>query len=256
MNLNYIKLGDNRQSFIILHGLFGNLDNWMTLGKRFSMHFSVYLVDARNHGRSPWHDRIDYPSMAQDIADFIRDKGLDKPHILGHSMGGKTAMQLALNQPDIINKLIVVDIAPDAYPVRHQTIIEALKTVEQSNPSSRKEAEQILSRFIPEPPVIQFLAKNLYRTENGTYRWRFNLSAIDRYIVEISGPVSGKYIFDKPALFIRGEFSDYILPTHENNIKKFFPASKIVTIEKAGHWVHAEQPEIFFQTVMGFLQEN
>lgn len=243
MNLFFREAGnDNSSPVIILHGLFGSSDNWMTFGKALGEKHHVYMIDQRNHGRSPWHDRFDYESMAGDIADFIRRHQIEQPAIIGHSMGGKAAMNLAVNHPDLISRLVIIDIAPKAYPVHHDKILEGLKSLSLDSIQSRGEADKQLAVFIPELGVRQFLLKNLYRREEGGFAWRMNLAVIQNYIENVGEVLQSGAVFDKPALFIRGEHSNYILDEDESIIAEHFPNYRLETIAGAGHWVQAEKP--------------
>ncbi len=253
MDLNYKKIGDKEPTLIILHGLFGSLDNWMTLARRFSEFATVYLVDARNHGQSPWSDTFNYQVMAEDLHHFIEQHHIHNPVILGHSMGGKTAMQFAMNYPQRLQKLIVVDIAPKSYPVHHRQIIDALLKLQNTELTSRKQADEILSQDIDNFAIRQFLLKNLYWKDKNRLALRFNLEVINRNIEIIGQGLENVHPFEKPTLFIRGKLSNYITEQDYTLIKQIFPNAKIVTFEKAGHWVHAEAPQLFFETVKEFL---
>jgi esterase len=237
---------------IILHGLFGSSDNWYTLAKTFSQHFTVYIPDQRNHGQSPHHDAMNYEMLAEDIHHFIRDHGIVNPHIIGHSMGGKAAMNYAVKYPAGLNKLIVVDIVPKAYPVHHDAILDGLHAIPLDSLQSRTEADRLLSAFVPEADVRQFLLKNLGRDVDGRFTWKINLRAIDDNLEAMGAGMifSGKH--DGPALFIRGEKSNYYAPGDEARIKAIFPNAELVTLD-TGHWVQAEKPEEFARVVLTYL---
>lgn len=252
MRLNYRKLG-NGQPLVILHGIFGTSDNWQTFGKALSENFQVFLVDQRNHGNSPHSQEFDYPAMAADLKDFIEQHDLENPIILGHSMGGKVAMFFAINYADLFDKMIVVDIAPRFYPVHHQKILEGLGAVKINEISSRKEAEEQLSEHVKDVGVRQFLLKNLKRDDNGQFAWKLNLPVIRDNIDNVGQAVPSEHAIKKPTLFIRGAKSDYIQDNDKSDIRKIFPQAEIVTIKDAGHWIHAEQPEALYKTVMEFL---
>lgn len=252
MRLNYRKLG-NGPPLVILHGIFGASDNWQTFGKALSENFQVFLVDQRNHGNSPHSQEFDYPAMAADLKDFIEQHDLENPIILGHSMGGKVAMFFAVNYTDLFDKLVVVDIAPKFYPVHHQKILEGLGAVKISEVKSRKEAEEQLSEYIKDAGVRQFLLKNLKRDDNGQFAWKLNLPVIRDNIESVGQAVPSEHAIKKPALFIRGAKSEYIQDNDKDDIRKVFPQAEIVTIKHAGHWIHAEQPEALYKTVMEFL---
>ena len=253
MKLHFRTLGEG-QPFVIMHGLFGTSDNWQTLGRRFSETHKVYLVDMRNHGRTDHSHEFDYQLMADDIKEFVTTENLQNPIIMGHSMGGKAAMNFALQNPDLLERLIVVDIAPKAYPVHHDQIIEGLKSVDLASLKSRNDADEQLKPYIPEPDVRMFLMKNLYRKEDNTFAWRVNLKAVDENIEKMGAAITSGSPFTKPTLFVRGGKSRYIKPEDEfDTICHLFPNVEIETIPEAGHWVHAEAPDKFYDIVMNFL---
>lgn len=254
MELNYKKLGEG-QALIILHGLFGSLDNWMTLAKKWSEKYEVWLVDQRNHGQSPHSDELTYKVMANDLKEFIESHNIHNPIVLGHSMGGKTAMEFAVNNPGSLSKLIVVDIAPVSYQVHHYAIIEALESVDLNKVQSRKDAEEQLKTKIKEFGVRQFLLKNLYRKSKEDYAWRFNLPVIKKQIVPISEWAITDQAFEGDTLFISGENSDYILPEYGAEIAAKFPNYELEEIANAGHWIHAEAPDEFSKVVENFIRE-
>lgn len=251
--LNHKILGQG-EPLIILHGLFGMLDNWMTLAKRFSEFYEVHLIDQRNHGHSFHHPVHDYPSMSADLVHYIKAKNLKSVNLLGHSMGGKTAMLTACLNPDMIDKLIVVDIAPKYYAPHHQAIIEGLYAVKTANIKSRKEADIILSKHFDNTGIRMFLLKNLYWKTKETLDFRFNLDDIVSQIGQIGSALSEGMSFEKPTLFVDGEKSDYILDSDIDIIESHFPDYEIEPIPNAGHWVHAENPDLFWEKVMHFLQ--
>jgi pimeloyl-ACP methyl ester carboxylesterase len=237
---------------IILHGLFGSSDNWFTLAKVFAEKFTVYLVDQRNHGQSPHTDEFNYKLLTEDLAAFIKEHHIEKPHIIGHSMGGKTAMNFAVKYPDVLDKLIVVDIAPKSYPVHHDHILEGLHEIDLNTLTSRTEADKLLSRHVPEPDVRQFLLKNLARNSEGKFEWRVNIHAIDEHIEEIGAGMQFDGQYTGETLFIKGVRSNYYAPGDEENILKIFQAAQFVTLN-TGHWVQAEDPKGFAETVLKFL---
>lgn len=254
LRLAYKKYGDG-DPLVILHGLLGASGNWHTLARSvFCRYFTVYTVDQRNHGRSPHDDRIDYPIMAADLLQFFEDHQIDKSHLIGHSMGGKTAMEFALAHPDRVDRLLIVDIAPKEYPPSHEEIIKALRDVDLSKMSSRADIDHALADRIPEPPVRRFLLKNLsYSTSNGRYDWELNLDAIHEHYARLNEAIENGRTFDGPTLFVRGADSDYVSDKDEKSIKKLFPKAEFTTIEEAGHWVHADQPEDFAEIAVDFL---
>lgn len=251
MKLFYREYGQG-QPMIILHGLMGSSDNWLPQAKMLGEHYHVWVVDQRNHGQSPHSTEFNYHVLSNDILDFIQEHGIEKPVIIGHSMGGKAAMNFALAHPDKLEKLIIVDIAPKAYDVRHDHIVEGLKTVPIDSVQSRQEANDALAPHISSEAVRQFLLKNLMRKPEGGFGWRINLPVIDQSLEMISGGLVNDGVFEKKTLFIRGSKSDYILDDDREAMKKIFPNSTLVTME-TGHWVQAEKPEEFVQVVLSFL---
>ncbi len=254
MKLFYRKSGQGNP-LIILHGLFGSSDNWFSLAKVFAEHFTVYLVDQRNHGQSPHTDDFNYKLLTEDLAAFIQEHNIVKPHIIGHSMGGKTAMNFAVKYPGKLDKLIIVDIAPKQYPVHHDHILDGLHDINLNTLTSRTEADQLLSRQVPEPDVRQFLLKNLARGSESKFEWRVNIHAIDEHIEEIGAGMQYEGQFTGPTLFIKGVRSDYYASGDEESILKIFPSAQFVTLN-TGHWVQAEDPKTFAETVFDFLKAN
>jgi len=233
MELNYKSFGEG-YPIIILHGLFGTLDNWQTIAKKLANNYSVYIVDQRNHGRSPHDDRFDYETMADDLQAFMESQWIYEAHIIGHSMGGKTAMQFALNYPDLVNQLVVVDIAPKTYEGGHQAIFDALFSLDLINIKNRKQADAALLTQIPDFGVRQFLLKNLTNNKKGGYQWKMNLPVIYENYGQILAAIESEDIFDKPTLFIRGGQSNYIVEEDLTVIKSLFSAASIATVEGAG----------------------
>lgn len=253
MKLHYRITGEGNP-LIILHGLFGSSDNWQTFAKNISgQGFSAIQIDLRNHGRSPHAEEFNFHALSEDVSETMDFMGLKECCVLGHSLGGKTAMILAQSYPGKVSKLIVVDIAPKKYPVLHSKIIEGLKAVNASSVSSRKEAEERLSHYVTNESEKQFLLKNLYRAVQYHFAWRFNLGSISDNIERIGEAVPENKIFGKPVLFIRGEKSDYISDPDFENAKKIFPGAKLLTAPGAGHWVHADTPEWLVNAVAYFL---
>ncbi len=252
MNLFFRKSGQG-PPLVILHGLFGSSDNWYTLAKTFSAYFAVYLVDQRNHGQSPKSDDFDYRLLTEDLENFILKESISKPIIMGHSMGGKTAMNFAVKHPDLLSRLIVVDIVPKPYPVHHDAILDGLKAIPLSTLTSRQEADQLLSAYVPESEVRQFLLKNLSRSASGGFEWKINLRAIDSNIEAMGEGMifDGKYEGD--TLFIMGKKSNYYAQGDEDLIRKIFPSAELAFMD-TGHWVQAEKPAEFAQLVMDYLR--
>jgi pimeloyl-ACP methyl ester carboxylesterase len=257
MKLFFREYGEGKP-IIILHGLFGMSDNWMTMAKRFGgNNFRVIVPDLRNHGQSPHSEQWDYASMSADVFELMKDKKIIKPVIIGHSMGGKVAMQMATESAEKISALIVVDMAPKAYPVIHGNILATLKELTKNSPFTRNKAEQLLFRRIHDAATVKFLLKNLYwKTDDKGgigLAFRFNLKVISAQIknmgVEILFPKQIKI----PALFMSGANSEYITKADMVSILKPFPKAKFTVIKDAGHWVHAEQPEGFFAEMQKYL---
>lgn len=240
------------QPMVILHGLFGSSDNWLTQAKLFAPHYRVMSIDQRNHGQSPHSDDFDYQCMVSDLDEFIQDKKLNGPIVIGHSMGGKAAMNLAVAHPDKISKLIVVDIAPRAYNLEHYTIVEGLKAIDIANLTTRNEADTVLSEHVPEPDVRQFLLKNLQRKSTGGFSWKINLPVIAEKLSNIGLDLQFEGQFEKPTLFIRGAKSKYVRDEDWQRIIKIFPSAKLETMD-TGHWVQAEKPQEFADVVMKWL---
>ncbi|PCJ77857.1 MAG: alpha/beta hydrolase [Flavobacteriales bacterium] len=253
MQLHYKKYGNGEQPFIILHGLLGMLDNWNTIGKQLPEHFCVYLIDQRNHGRSPYSDEHCYQAMVDDLLEFVDENNLQEIILIGHSMGGKTAMKFAQNHPEYVQKLVVVDIGPKYYPIKHDDLLKGIQAVDLNIVNSRKQAEKILEKYIADFAERQFLLRNLYWIEKGKLAWRFNLQAIAKNIENI-GEETNDRMFGEPTLFIRGEKSDYILEKDIDAISLTFPNAEFVTIKKAGHWVHAENPQVFLEELLKFIR--
>jgi esterase len=241
------------QPLIILHGLLGSSDNWHTLGKHFGETFSVYTLDQRNHGQSPHSDDFNYKLLTEDLEQFVSENKIGKADIIGHSMGGKTAMNFAVKNPTAVNKLIVVDIVPKKYVVRHDRLIEGMKTIPLDKITTRSEAEVSLAGYEPDPTVRQFLLKNLARDNNGKFIWKVNLKAIDEHLQETGDAMMYKGKFDGPALFINGKKSDYFQPGDDALIKKIFPKAEFKTLD-TGHWVQAEKPQEFADLALQFLK--
>lgn len=250
MKLHYRELGEG-QPFIILHGLFGFSDNWQTHAKKLAEYYRVILVDLRNHGHSDWSDEFSYEIMADDVKELCDDLQLSDIILLGHSMGGKTAMLFAQKYESMLEKLIVVDMGIKGYPMHHDHILEGLKSLDLDILKSRSEAEKILAKSIDSDGVRQFLLKNIYWEEKGKMAWRMNIPVLEREMPTILGslPVGETFV---PTLFIRGALSGYVLDEDIPSIEEAFPDSEIVTIDDAGHWVHAESPDAFLEAVLGF----
>lgn len=256
MKLHSTIIGEGKP-FLILHGFLGMGDNWKTMGKGISeLGYQVHLLDQRNHGRSPHSEEMSYMAMAEDLKEYWEDHSLNPFVLMGHSMGGKTAMWVARYFPELVERIIVVDIAPRYYSPHHQQILEGLGALERSNLSSRGEAEEILSQYVPEKSVQLFLLKNLYWKSKGELALRMNLEVLSKKNDAVGEALPEDTNFRKPALFIKGAASGYISGEDREDIAGYFPNSQIITIPDAGHWVHAEQPEEFFGAVKEFLSES
>lgn len=247
------SFGASGPPLIIAHGLFGSSTNWRSIATTLAEHCRVFVPDLRNHGRSPWNVTMNYPLLATDLAEFIRRLDIEPAILLGHSMGGKAAMTLALTEPELVHKLIAVDIAPVRYAHSHLPFIKAMQRIDLGAVKSRKEAGKQLLDAIPDPGIRMFLLQNLTREENG-YRWRINLDALARNMDSLIGfPDLSPRQFDDPALFVHGALSDYLQPKHRDMILNYFPNTEFDTIDNAGHWLHAEQPQPFLKAVMDFI---
>ncbi|WP_281226830.1 alpha/beta fold hydrolase [Flavobacterium aquiphilum] len=251
----YSKIEGSGKPLVIIHGFLGMSDNWKTLGSQFAADgFQVHMLDLRNHGRSFHSEEFSYEDMVQDVFDYCQENGLESIDVIGHSMGGKTAMLLATSYPDLVNRLVVADIGPKFYAPHHQDILAGLNAVDFSVKPSRNEVEEIMKNYIPDFGTRQFLMKSLYWQEPGQLAFRFNLDVFNRKIEEIGKALGSGLTFDKPTLFIRGGNSNYILDNDFDGIKEHFPSSEVVTIPNVGHWLHAEDPAMFYELVSTFLK--
>ena len=251
------KVGENGPDFVVLHGLFGSGKNWRSFAGSLEDDFQVWTLDARNHGDSPHADSMSYQQMAEDVARFFVENELENVVLLGHSMGGKTAMQLALQFPDRIAALIVVDIAPVCYDHLHKQLklIEAMQELNLAAEMSRSEIEKKLALKIPEKRLLSFLMTNLNR-QNGQFQWRIGLEQIAAGMPELLNYPELKSVFKGPVQFIGGENSAYLKFEYHALIRKYFPESRITMLDNCGHWLHVEQPAAFQKTVNEFLQDN
>lgn len=237
---------------LILHGLFGFSDNWQTIAKGLAETHLVITPDLRNHGRSPHLPSHTYQEMAEDLRFFMEEKWMFHATVIGHSMGGKVAMQLALSHPDMVEKLVVIDMEPGQADDNHTDIIEALLGLDLSKIKERSEAEAYLSGRIADFGTRQFLLKNITREDNGTFSWKMNLPVLWKHYADILAPVSGAP-FEKPTLFVRGSRSNYVKDSDWEKAKLLFPNAQLITIEDAGHWVHADKPKELLEILKGFL---
>ena len=266
MKLHFRKYGEG-PPLIIVHGLYGSSDNWISMAKSLSSNFEVFLPDQRNHGNSPHSPRHDYPSMRDDLTRFMEDQKLDSAILMGHSMGGKTVMHLAVEQPGSVDSMIIIDIAPQAYsfskdsgqPLSHDRILDAMLAVDFDRVDKRDDVATQLERSIYSARVRGFLLKNVVRTDSGQYRWRINVPVIRKTLSEVLGGMDpaefrgGKGVTGFPVLFIRGEKSGYISDEMIPGIMDIFPMAEIITLPGAGHWLHVEQPALLVKTVKYFL---
>ena len=250
------KIYGNGEPVIIMHGLFGMGDNWRTVARIMEAQYQCVLVDLRNHGRSSHDAEMNFTVMTEDIIELIDDLGYDQASLLGHSMGGKVAMQCALSNPARVHKLIVADIAPKPYPPHHNEVIEAIESVQPELLQERSDVENGLARFLGnDQSTIQFLMKNISRKPEGGFEWKANMPVIiDAYEQLIEG-IDSSVPFTGPTLFIRGEKSRYILDQDMDHIRELFPNSRLTSVKDAGHWVHADAPEAFARVALGFLND-
>ena len=253
MQLHFQRYGQG-PPLIILHGLFGSSENWHSISQKLASDLAVFAVDQRNHGRSPHAGEMTYELMAQDLELFVTNQHLSPVHLLGHSMGGKTAMVFALTYPELAEKLIVVDIAPRAYPPQHRQILDAMLSLDLSSSKNRNDIDAQLAKSIPDLTLRQFLLKNVKRDAAGAFHWQMNLAAINANYDRLNGALPDSRTFDKPILFIRGERSDYIRNDEIELIQARFPQAEFCEVADAGHWVHADAPESFLRKVREFLQ--
>lgn len=251
----YSKIeGEGGIPLIVLHGYFGMSDNWNTFGKQMvEKGYEMHLLDLRNHGRSFHSDIWSYDAMVEDVIRYMEHYNICDAIVLGHSMGGKVAMQLATKYPTRVEKLIVADIAPRAYAPHHQDILEALNAVDFSQKPSRREVDECISARIQDFGTKQFLLKSLYWKEPDQLAFRFNLDVFNKDENVVGEGIAEDAHYDRPTLFVRGGASKYIQEKDEASIQKHFPQAVIETIPNAGHWLHAENPQLFFEIVSGFL---
>ncbi len=254
MDLHFRELASEKAGcpIILLHGLYGSAANLQTIGKALTDRFRVILPDLRNHGRSAHDDDVSYQSMAGDVLSLMDQLSCEQVDLLGHSMGGKVAMWLSLNHPERVNHLIVADIAPVTYPNRFSVINKAMQDIELHKITSRQDADEKLSELLSNASLRSYLLQNLVLNE-GQWQWRINLSALVKGMKVIKGFPATSAEFAKPALFMRGELSNYINDENETDLLNYFPLAEIVTLPEAGHWLYAEQPEQFIAAVKQFL---
>jgi len=252
-DLLHSKIIGTGKPLVVLHGLFGMLDNWQGLAKEFGQFFETHILDQRNHGRSFHTDAHNYELMCTDLLAYLDANNLGKILLLGHSMGGKTAMLFATMYPERVEKLVVVDIAPKYYEPHHQEILAGLHAIENADITSRKEADAILAKHFSQVGIRQFLLKNLYWKTKEELCFRFNLKALSKEIHHVGDALIEDAVFYEPTLFVDGQNSNYILLEDHELIENHFPDAQVVEIANAGHWVHAENPTDFFEEVSRFL---
>lgn len=262
MQLNFKQYSDVGKPLVSLHGLFGSLANWGWHSKELSKSYAVYGVDLRNHGASPHSSEMNYESMAADVLEFLDRMELSSCYLIGHSMGGKVAMQLALKNAARVDKLLVVDIAPVEYPsdssTGHEQVFAGLSSIDLASLSSRKSADEQLQAFVEEPQVRQFLLTNLSKQASGEYAWKLNLAALENQYAHLRAkPAAAESTaaFDKPVLFVKGALSNYIQESHQQRILSLFPNAKVKIIMQAGHWLHAEKPQAFNKIALDFFKK-
>jgi pimeloyl-ACP methyl ester carboxylesterase len=254
MLLNTVEAGSGGPPLVILHGLFGSARNWGAIGRRLSARHRVLAMDLRNHGASPRADAMDYASMAADVAGTMQAAGAAPAAVLGHSMGGKTAMALALARPELVSRLLVADIAPVPYPPRQARIVNAMRAVPLRPGLSRREADAaLLAEGVQDPATRAFLLQNL-RFEGDAPAWRCGLDEIAAAMADVEGfPDFAAARYEGPTLFLLGERSDYVRPEHRPRVRELFPAARFLSLRGTGHWLHAEKPEEFMAVAEAFL---
>ena len=251
----YSRIEGQGQPLLIIHGFLGMSDNWKTLGTQYASEgFQVHIIDLRNHGKSFHSDDFNYDVMSKDVLEYCQEHNLNKVSIIGHSMGGKVAMLFAITHPEMGDKLIVADIGPKYYKPHHDEILAGLNAIDFTSKPDRTEVEEILYPYIPDFGTRQFLMKNLYWITPGQLAFRFNLEAFNNHIDSIGTALPEEAVFENPTLFIRGGNSNYILDADVPGIKKHFPSFQLVTIPDVGHWLHAENPKLFFEETFRFLK--
>lgn len=254
LDLSFTETGDG-PPLVILHGLFGNKRNWGVISKALSSDYRVISVDLRNHGDSPWDPDMAYRTMAGDVAGLIETRVGGPAHVLGHSMGGKTSMLLAFDNPDLVDRLIVADIPPAPRDSGLKPFIQAMRCMDTAAMKRRAEAEVALEGVVEEKSTRTFLVQNLTPAENGGLKWKLNLDAIWDQMPQIEGfpDIDSDHAFQRPALHLLGARSVHVLPQHHGEIDRLFPYGDIEEIPDAGHWLHAEQPALFVDAVRSFL---
>lgn len=254
MELNYKVFGDVGEDIIIIHGLLGSLDNFQTIAKQLSDTYRVWILDMRNHGRSFHSDEMNYEVMTEDVHEFMISHEIAHAHIIGHSMGGKVAMNFALAYPDFVNDLIVVDIGPKKYQGDHQVILQTMLDTHLKDYSERREIENIISKKIHSKKIVQIMMKNLGRDQNDFF-WKPNVKSILKSYRLLMDSEPAHLVFKGKTVFIKGEESDYIEVDELESFRKYFPEAQMIIVPNAGHWVHADQPEVFLQLLYKILNQ-
>jgi esterase len=253
MEVLHSKVIGEGEPLIILHGYFGMGDNWKSQATKLAETYQVHILDQRNHGRSFHADDFDYEVLADDLDFYYKNHNLDSAYLLGHSMGGKTAMLYAVTRPEKVKKMIIADIAPKYYPPHHDEILRALNAVNFSQISLRTEVDVVLKKYIKEEGIRQFLLKNVYRKTKNNLDFRFHLESLTDNNREVGAALPAYTEYEGAVLFLRGASSNYILKEDEVLIQAHFPKALVKTISNAGHWLHAENPNDFLNEVLGFL---
>ena len=253
--LNFRIIGQGTP-VIILHGLFGMLDNWLTIAKKFEVQgYMPILIDQRDHGRSEHTDDFSYRLLAEDLYRFMEDNWIHESFLIGHSMGGKVALQFVANHASLIKKLVVVDIGIKKYNGGHENVLKALNSVDIHHLSSRSDAENELNKILQDTSTVQFLMKNLTRSKEGGYEWKMNFKLLEQKYQNILSEITFEHPVFTETLFIKGGHSDYILDEDFPSIKKVLPEARLITMPNAGHWVHADQPDELFSNIIDFIRE-
>jgi pimeloyl-ACP methyl ester carboxylesterase len=253
MKLFFRKKGEKGSPIVILHGIFGTSDNWVGIATILSEKHQVFLLDLRNHGHSPWSEQFDYQVMSEDLMEFIQEHSLEKPLLIGHSMGGKVVMQFDLNHPEIASKIVIVDIAPKFYPVHHHLILEGLNSLDVVHLENRQAANEHMKRFEENEGIRQFLLKNLHRNVENGFEWKINLKVITKNIDVVGLDLWVNKPSETKAIFIKGADSPYIQAEDHRLISEIFPNFELFEIPKAGHWVQADQPAAFMDVLNNII---
>ena len=247
-------LGDSKKHILILHGFLGSGDNWKSVGRKLNpLGYTIHLIDQRNHGRSFHSEKFDYDIMCEDLFNYIKYYNINNAILIGHSMGGKTAMNFSLNHPKLVSKLIVLDTSPREYPVLHQNIIDSLKEIDLSIFTNRKEIDIELRKSVTQQGLRNFLTKNIYRMNDGNLNFRFNLQSLSQNIGKIGQKIESNTKFSSEVIFIKGETSDYINESDKVMINNLFPNAKFYKIPNAGHWLHVDNPIDFISILLSLI---